>query len=128
MNFFADDGAEIVCFFFFITFLQIHHQVFNSVRVGNVLEDEALFFCGGLNIEIAIVEKSGDDTLDFDRDVLDIFQLQFADAAGEKTFLLDVDNPFIGDDPNVKIVVNPNDEKKQPNKNKKNIFQKEKKA
>jgi hypothetical protein len=42
--------------------------------------------------------------------------------------LLNVDNPFVGDDPNVKIVIDPNDEKKQPDKDKKNIFHKEKEA
>ena len=127
MHFFSDGFADFADFFSFLLFLQRHQNILGVIRIGNVAKDKTFFFGGGLNENIAIIEKSGNHAFHFGGDVLNIFQFQFADLAGEKSFLFNVYHARAGDDPNVQIIVNPNYKKYYPDKHGKRTFTKKEK-
>jgi hypothetical protein len=124
-------GSGHGLFFFdarFIILFQAHDQILDIVGVGNFFEFEPLRFTGGLDIDIAVIEKSRDDAHDISRDILNLIQFQFAYFPGKKAVLLNVDDPFVGDDPDIKIIVDPNEGKKYQDKHGKGAFKQGKKS
>lgn len=126
MDFFFQHLAEFILVFLLAAFVKIHNDVLHFIRIGNVVEDELFFFAGCLYLEIAEVEKGGNEAVDVGGDVLDLFQFQLAHFPGEKAFLLDVDDPLISNYPHVEIIIHPDQEKSDPDKHKEQIFQEEK--
>lgn len=121
MDFFAEHFAKFVFFPGFKFLLQAHNQIFDAVRIGDVAKNKPFFFGGGLDEKIAVIEKSGDNAFHISGDVLDVFQFQFRNRSGEKSFLFNVHDAPVGDDPNIKIVINPNNKESNPSENEKKI-------
>jgi len=128
VDLFLDDFAQLVGFGFVQFFLEPHDHIFDAVRVGDLAEMKAVLFGGRLDIDIAISKKSRNNSLDFRGHILDARQFQFAHRPVEKAFLLNVDYPLVGDDPDVKIIIHPDGEKSYPGKHGQQIFAERQKA
>lgn len=98
------------------------------VGVGDLAENETLFFASGLYVNIAEVEHCGDESFDGGSDILDTSKVELAYLARKQAFLFDVDNAFIGNDPDIEVVIDPRKETKEPHKHEKGVFNKDKKA
>jgi len=108
-------------------FLKRHYLVLDLVWIWYLPEKKTFSFGRGLNKNIAVIEKGRDYAHHLGCDVLDAAQFQLAHRAMKKPRLFDVNYAKIGDDPNVEIVVDPDQEKNRPDEHEKNIFQKRKK-
>lgn len=104
----------------------MHHHIFDRVGIGNLSEDEAFFFGCGLDVDIAKIENGWNEAVDDGSHVLNPGKLEFADFAIEKAFLLYVDDAFVGDDPDIKVVVYPDEEYIQPDEKEESIEKEEK--
>lgn len=60
------------------------------------------------------------------RDILDFFKFQFAYSSGKKPFLFNIYYAPISNNPDVEIIINPNQERNNPKQHEKCIFQKKK--
>lgn len=105
-----------------------HNDIFDSIRIWNHVEEKALFFSGGLHEDFTIIENGRDDSFHGDSYVLDIREIKLAYMTIKHSFLLDIDDAFIRDDPDIEIVVNPREKTEEPNKNKERVFQESKEA
>lgn len=81
-----------------------------------MIESKTLFLAGCLDIDIPVVEKSGDDSDNFRSNILNFGQFELGYVPIEKASLLDVDDPLICDDPDVEIKIEPENEEKIPDK------------
>lgn len=88
------------------------------------MENESDFFGGGLDIKVAIIQKSRDHAFDIGCHVLNFIQFQFTDSARKQSLLLDINNPLVRDYPDVEIIVHPDQKEGHPEKHEKKIFQK----
>ncbi len=105
-----------------------HNLVFDGEGVADLAEDEALFLGRCLDIDVAEIEHGRDETAHLARDVLDALETQFANITGEESFLFDIDDALVGDDPDVEVVVDPNEETVEPQKKEKRVLGKEEKG
>ena len=80
----------------------------------HLFENKPLLLAGGLNVNRAEIKDGGEQTFDFGSDVLNAVEFLFGDGAGEKAFHFNIDNPFIGDKPNVKIIINKRKKHEEP--------------
>ena len=101
--------------------LQIHQGVLDAIRVGDLAEDETLFFRGGLDEDIAIIQHRRNDAGNFGGNVLDARQFQFAHLAVEKPLLFDIDHALIGNNPDIEIIIDPDEKKSYPDEHAKKI-------
>lgn len=120
-------NSKVAGFFPAAFLLQIHNRILDGVRVGNLAENEALTFSGCLDENITIIEHGGNDAGDFCGDVLNAYQFQFADHPIKKAFLFDIHDSFIGNNPDVEIIIDPDEKKSYPDEHPENIPQKIKK-
>ena len=103
----------------------IHNGILDAVRVGDFVKQKSLLFAGWLNEDIAIVQNRGEKPFDFARRVLNTEEKYFAHMADEESSLLDIHDAFVGNDPHVEIVVDPNEESEEPQEDKKRVFDEE---
>lgn len=106
----------------------IHDDIFDAVGIGNFVKQESFAFAGALHVDIAVIENGWEETFDFARGVLDAKEKDVAHVSNEKTALFDIDDAFIGDNPDVQIVVYPNQETEKPEENEEGVFDEEKKG
>src|SRR3989338_68649 len=83
-------------------------------RVGNLLEDKPRLLGGSLDVDRAEVEEGWQDALELGGDILDPEQLLLGGFPGEQTFLFNIDDSPVGNDPGVEVVVNEAVEDKDP--------------
>jgi len=81
-----------------------------------LIESETFFLTGCLDIDIPVIEKSGDDSDNFRSNILNLGQFELGYVPVEKSSLLDVYDPLICDDPDVEIKIEPENEEKIPDK------------
>ncbi len=124
VDFFVEHLGELHVFLVLEFLLQFHNQIFDGVRVWDIFEKKFFLFGGRLDFQIAIIEKSGDDTFDVRGHVLDLFQAELAGSPGKEPILLNVHDALICHNPNVEIVIDPDDEKGDPGENEKQIAHK----
>lgn len=105
-----------------------HDGIFEVERVAYLAKDKALGFRRSLHIEIAEVEHSRDDAFDRASDVLDASEAEFAYVAYEETFLLDVHDALVGDDPDIEIVIDPDEETMEPEEEEKGVLKEKEEA
>jgi hypothetical protein len=87
--------------------------------------EKKLFLLGScLHLEISVIHESRDYSVHIGCDVLDFFQLQFTYAPGKQSLLFDIYNPSVSNYPNVKIVINPNEKRYDPDKDEEQVFKK----
>lgn len=103
---------------------ELHHHVFDRVGIGNLSEDEASLFGRGLDIDIAEIENGRNEAVDDGSHVLDPGELKLADFTAEEALLLDIDDAFTGDNPDVEVVIYPDEERIEPEKEQESIEQK----
>jgi hypothetical protein len=104
----------------------IHNGVFDAIGIGYLVKNESFPFAGALHIDITEIQDGWEKSLDFARRVLDAEEEYFAHVTDEKTALFDIDNPFAGDDPDIEVVVDPDEEAEKPEEDEKRIFDEEK--
>jgi len=92
-----------------------------------LIESETFFLTGCLDVDITVIEKSGDDPDNFRSNILDLCQLELGNIAVEESSLCDVNDPLICDDPSVKIKIEPENEEKIPDKKSGQAFAKKEK-
>lgn len=86
-----------------------------------------IFFRSSLDVDVPEVEHGWDESVDRGCDVLDAGKSQFADMTVKETFLFNVDDAFIGNDPDIEIVVNPDEKSEEPQEQKECVLNKVKK-
>lgn len=101
---------------------QAHYLAFQMVWIGHLAEKEPFFLGGGLDMQVAEIQDGRQKSPDVGRDVLQSGKVKFADLAVEKSLLLDIDDPFGRDDPDVVAVVDPNQEKIEPTDHQENVL------
>lgn len=111
---YAKGFAETAEIFFGARLRQLHDHIFDSIRIRDLTEDETLLFGGGLNIDIAEVKNRWEETIDGRRNILDVGKFQLTDLASKESFLFDIDDALVGNDPDVKIVIDPYEECVEP--------------
>lgn len=109
-------------------FGKLYNHIFDMIRVGDLAENKAFFLAGGLYVHVAEVEYRRDNPFDGRGDILDARKIEFAYFTNEQAFLFDVDDTFIGNNPNIKIIIDPREEAEQPYEDEKSVFNKNKKA
>lgn len=98
------------------------------VGIWNHAKYKTLLLARSLHRDVSIVEDRGDDALDGRGDILDICKIEFAYMTIKEPLLFDIDDTFVGDNPDVEVIVDPDEKTKEPDKNKKRIFHKEDKV
>lgn len=125
-------GMQGICHFMQIlikrALRQFHHDILDVIWIGYLAKGKAFFFAGGLYENISIVKYGRDESLNGRGDVLDARKVQFADVAHKEPFLLDVHDALVSDDPDIEIVVNPQQEAENPCKDKECVFDKKEEA
>ncbi len=116
-------NSKIMGFFPASFLLQIHNYVFDGIRVGNLAENKTLIFSGRLDENIAVIQHRRNDAGDFRGDILDADQFQFTDHPVEKPLLLDIHDSFVGNNPNIEIIIDPDEKKSYPDKHAEKIPQ-----
>lgn len=86
---------------------ELHHHILDRVGIGNLSEDEAFLFGRSLDIDITEIENSRYEPINDGSHVLDAGKPEFTDFPVEEAFLFDIDDAFIRDDPNVEVVIHP---------------------
>lgn len=127
MDLVVEHRREFHIFLMFEFFLQFHNQILNTIRIWHILKKKFFRFSGRLNFDVAIIEESRNDSFDIRGDILDLFQAEFAGLSGEKAFLFDIDDALIGHDPDIEIIIDPYDEKSDPDEDEKQIAHKSEK-
>ena len=94
----------------------LHEHVFDAAGIGHLMKDESFLFPGSLDEDVPEIEDARDDADDFAGNILDFGEVEFADFTYEQTPLLYIDNPLIGDDPDVKPVIDPDEKCEEPSK------------
>ena len=89
-------------------------------------ERESVFFARSLHEDVSVVKYGREDSFDFGGDILDSGKIEFAHASDEKPFLFDVHDALIRDDPDIEIVVDPQEKAEEPNEDEECIFDEEK--
>lgn len=101
-----------------------HDPVFHRERVGHLAKREPLFFGSGLHMDVAKVEDSGNNAIDCCGHILNAGKPELADTAIEETFLFDIDDSFVRYYPDIKIVVDPDEKTKEPQKKEEGVLNK----
>jgi hypothetical protein len=91
-----------------------HDEIFDALWIGDLDKFKLLLSSGGLDLDIAEVEEGLYEPLKLDRSILDAIHVEFGCRAIEETVLGAVDNPPIGDDPDVERVHGKLIEKDEP--------------
>lgn len=102
-----------------------HYYVLDMVRVRYLAKEEKVFVRGRLDFDIAEIEDSRDHTAYLRCNVLDPGKFEFADRTDKEAFLLDIDNAFIGDNPYIEVVIDPDQKSVHPDEKKKSVLEKE---
>lgn len=95
--------------------MEFYNHILHFVWIGDLIESELFDLGGGLDLDISVFEEGRNDPDDFRSDILDFGELELRNLAVEKPLLVYVYDPFVGDDPSVEIIIDPEDEKKVPN-------------
>ena len=69
---------------------------------------------GCLGVNGAIIEQCGDDAVYLDSKILQSLESETADMTLEEFHLIDLDDAAIGNGPDIKIMISPNDRKQHP--------------
>ena len=93
---------------------EAHDLVFYSKGIADLAEDEMIFFRSSLDVDVPEVEHGWDESVDRGCDVLDAGKSQFTDMTVKETFLFNVNDAFVGNDPDIEIVVNPDEKSEEP--------------
>lgn len=101
-----------------------HHGIFDGERITDLTEGEALFFGSGLYVDIAEVEDGRDEAIDRSSDILDAREAELAYTAREEPLLFDVDDAFVRDNPDVEVVIDPNEEAIEPDEEENGVLDK----
>lgn len=101
-----------------------HDHVLDMVGVRYLTEEKIVFLRSGLDFDIAKVENSRDHTAHFGSDILDTGKLEFTHRPDKKPLLFDIDDPLIGNDPHIKVVINPDEERIHPEKKEERVLEK----
>ena len=88
----------------------------NIVCTGDLFHGEAWLGSGGLHRDITIMKEGGENSFYFGRNILHAIVTKLRDRPKEKSFLFNIDEPFIRDDPHVEIVISKVVEEEQKNK------------
>lgn len=107
---------------------KFHHGVFDEVGIRDLAENKMILFAGGLNGHVAKIKHGREDTFDGGGDVLDAGKIEFADVPYKQPFLFDVDDALIGDDPDIEVVIDPQEETENPDKDEEGVLNKEEEA
>lgn len=105
---------------------KLHDDVFDMIRVGDLAKDKAIFFTGGLHVHVTEIEYRWDNAFDGHGDILDAGKVELAYLPDEQSFLLDVDDAVIGDDPDIEVIVDPREEPEEPHENEERVFNEDK--
>lgn len=103
---------------------KLHNNIFDFVGIWDLAKNKALFFAGRLNAHVAEIENRRNNAFDGCGYILDARKIELAYLADEEAFLFNVDDTFVGDDPDVKIVVNPREKTEKPNEDEECVFSK----
>lgn len=87
-------------------------QIFCFVNMGNFFDGKRLL-PGRLNGDIAIFQKCGNHIRYLYGDILHVFQTELRYFSAKKTPLIDIDNALGGDDPFIKVKINPYDKRRK---------------
>jgi len=109
-------------------FCAIHDEVFYAIGIGDGAELKALCLAGSLDVDISVVEKSLEKSVDFDRNVLDAGELELAYFAREESVLLDIDDAAARDDPGIEPDIDPDEKDIDPSEEKDGVFDEEKES
>ena len=93
---------------------KIENDLFGNLGISGGLEHKIMPVTGGVDMKPAKLEQSLDKAGCLDRNVLDMVEAERRNLAVEKTFLVDVDNFPIRNNPNVQVVIGPGEEKIKP--------------
>lgn len=104
-----------------------HDNILDFVGIRDHSKHESFLFCCGLYRNITKIEYSREYAVDTCRHILNVTKIELTDMSIKETSLFYVDDTFIGDDPGIKIIINPGEKSEKPNKQKKSVFKKEKK-
>lgn len=104
-------------------FRQSHYEILDRDGIRYVMEDKPRIFTGCLYVYVAKIQYARYDTGYLARHVLNAGKSKFTDPAGEKILLFDVDDTFVGYDPNIEIQVDPDEKNVQPEEEQKRILQ-----
>lgn len=121
MNPLAQHVGELRVFHMFELSLQLHDQILYAIRIWDVVKNELFLLGSCLHLDVAIIEESRNYAVDVSGDILDLFHAQLTSFSGKKAFLLDVDDALVSHDPDVEIVIDPNDEKSDPNEHEEQV-------
>ncbi len=96
-----------------------HHHVFDDVGIGNLLKHKSFLLGSCLYVHIAKIEEGREEPFNRRGDVLNTGELELADLAIEEALLLDIDDTFARNDPDIEVVINPRQKSIYPEKQEK---------
>jgi len=82
--------------------------------MGDLLENESLLLAGGLDVDRAEIKNRGEESLDFGSNILNAIEFLLRRGSGKKPFHFNIDDSFIGNNPNVKIIINKRKKHEEP--------------
>lgn len=106
----------------------LHDHILHMVGIRHAPEKEMVFFRSSLNLHIAEIENGRYHAVHLRGDVLDTREFQLTDCSDEEPLLLDIDDALIGDDPDIKKVVDPDEEGVEPDEEYERILDEESKS
>ena len=103
-----------------------HDDVFELVRIWNHTKNKVLFFACSLDEDVTEIEYGGNKTVDNSSHVLDTREVELTYMTPKQAFLFDVYNAFVGNNPDIKIIIYPGKKSKEPEQKKESVLHKEK--
>lgn len=105
-----------------------HHPIFDREGIAYLAKDKTFFFGGRLDGDITKIEHSRNHAINSGSDILDARETEFANTSGKESFLFDIDDALVGNNPDIKVIINPNQKTKEPQEQEKGALHKSKKS
>ncbi len=104
---------------------QFHDLIFDHVRIGYLVEDHKVFLSCSMHMELSEIEDCRDDALHMGRNILDTRDPELVCFSDEETLLLNIDDPLVCDNPDIEVVINPDEKAKEPEENEEGVLDKQ---
>src|SRR3989339_2286328 len=81
------------------------HELFYVFWVVDILKVKPAFLSSGLYVHLSIRKDGLQNAANLRRRILNCCEIELRGGAIEESFLFNVDDPFVGDDPGIEVVI-----------------------
>ncbi len=101
---------------------QGHDPILDLERIAHLSKDEAFLLGRRLDVDVTKIEHGWDEAIDRGSDILDSGKAQFTDVPVEEALLLNVHDALVRDHPDIEVVIDPDEEAVEPEKDKERVL------